>query len=247
MTSCREDWKLRNNFDNGKMASKIVSGRDNILSQVFTCKTSEEVTDIFKQHISGDKKKNIPREFAQHRIGLANKEGKCYFYLHYETKNEPLWYKFSNFWKAPIKIEGSVYPTTETYFQCEKVNPDNLRGKGLMEEDIEKCRSKWESMKLLNAGDAAKRGRQRDTKIDPEWDKGGSERAMHRALTAKFTQHKDLRDLLLSTGSVNIVEDTAQSGDYLWGIGADGTGRNLLGLALMKVRLELVDMNSPKT
>lgn len=212
---------------------------DDCLQKVFACTTSAAVTALFKKYMAGDRKKTIPKEYAQHRIGLANKEGKCYFYLHYETKNEPRWHKFSNFWKSPIEIDGEVYCTTETFFQCEKVNPKNLQGKGFTEEELQKCRRKWEGMKSLHAADAAKRGRQRDTRIDPEWDKGGSQIAMHRALMAKFTQHKDLRELLLSTGSSEIVEDTAQSGDYLWGIGADGSGKNLLGEALMKVRAEL--------
>ena len=218
-------------------------GGDDMLKKVFTCSTAEEVTAIFRKYVAGDRKKRIPKEYAQHRIGLANREGKeCFFYLHYQTKDEQKWYPFSNFLKSPITIDGITYPTTETFFQCEKVNPKNLQGKGLSEEEIEACRQKWQSMVGLYAGDAAKRGRDRDTRIAPDWDNPANplcESAMYCALKAKFTQHADLRELLLSTEERRIVEDTAQSADYKWGCGADGTGRNLLGEILMRVRKDI--------
>lgn len=216
---------------------------DDMFKKVYTCKTADEVTAIFRSYVAGDRKKRIPKEYAQHRIGLANKEGKeCYFYLHYETKDEQKWFPFSNFLKSPITIDGVTYPTSETYFQCEKVNPKNLQGKGLSEEEVEACRHKWQSMVGLYAGDAAKRGRDRDTRIAPDWDDQANplcESAMYRALKAKFTQHADLRELLLSTAERRIVEDTAQSADYKWGCGADGTGQNLLGVILMRVRKDI--------
>ena len=60
---------------------------------------------------------------------------------------------------------------------------------------------------------------------------------MVKALQAKFTQHEQLKKLLLSTGDRKIVENTTF--DYDWGCGKDGTGKNLLGLALMEVRGQL--------
>lgn len=71
---------------------------DDMLKKVFTCSTAEEVTAIFRKYVAGDRKKRIPKEYAQHRIGLANKEGKeCFFYLYYQTKDEQKWFPFSNF------------------------------------------------------------------------------------------------------------------------------------------------------
>lgn len=214
---------------------------DDMLKKVFTCNTAEEVTAIFRAYVAGDRKKRIPKEYAQHRIGLANKEGKeCFFFLHYQTKDEQKWFPFSNFLRSPITIDGVTYPTSETFFQCEKVNPKNLQG--LSEEEIEACRQKWQSMVGLYAGDAAKRGRERDTRIAPDWDDRANplcESAMYTALKAKFTQHANLRELLLSTEERRIVEDTAQSADYKWGCGADGTGQNLLGEILMRVRRDI--------
>lgn len=57
---------------------------------------------------------------------------------------------------------------------------------------------------------------------------------MRRALRAKFTQHSELRELLLSTGNCRLVEHTAN--DHYWADGGDGSGMNRLGELLMSVR-----------
>ena len=60
---------------------------------------------------------------------------------------------------------------------------------------------------------------------------------MREALRAKFSQHQDLRKILLDTGDAEIVEHT--SNDSYWGDGGDGSGKNMLGRLLMEVRDEL--------
>jgi len=67
----------------------------------------------------------------------------------------------------------------------------------------------------------------------PDWEEV-KEDVMRRALRAKFTQHDDLRVLLLETGEAVIVENAP--GDLYWGIGRDGTGKNRLGALLMELR-----------
>lgn len=57
------------------------------------------------------------------------------------------------------------------------------------------------------------------------------------AVRAKFTQHLQLRDLLLSTADAILVEHTEN--DNYWGDGGDGSGQNMLGKILMLVREEL--------
>jgi len=57
---------------------------------------------------------------------------------------------------------------------------------------------------------------------------------MYEACLAKFSQHQDLKQLLLDTGEAEIVEHTKN--DNYWGDGGDGTGRNQLGKTLMRVR-----------
>ena len=57
---------------------------------------------------------------------------------------------------------------------------------------------------------------------------------MRRAVLRKFEVQADLRALLLGTGDEPIVENAP--GDYYWGCGADGSGKNMLGIILMEVR-----------
>ena len=60
---------------------------------------------------------------------------------------------------------------------------------------------------------------------------------MREVVLAKFTQHEDLRMLLLATGEAKLIEHTAND-DY-WGDGGDGKGRNMLGQILMELRAQL--------
>jgi hypothetical protein len=74
---------------------------------------------------------------------------------------------------------------------------------------------------------------------------------MRHVLRAKFTQHDDLRQLLLSTGDARIVEAgrVANVVNCTWGE-VNGKGRNMLGVLLMELRTELIKASSaagPKT
>jgi ribA/ribD-fused uncharacterized protein len=57
---------------------------------------------------------------------------------------------------------------------------------------------------------------------------------MLKACMAKFSQHPHLKHLLLSTGHRILIEHTKN--DTYWANGGDGSGRNQLGITLMKVR-----------
>jgi len=60
---------------------------------------------------------------------------------------------------------------------------------------------------------------------------------MRRAVLKKFETHEAARELLLSTDDQDIVENAP--GDCYWGIGKDGSGKNMLGKILMEVRATL--------
>lgn len=60
---------------------------------------------------------------------------------------------------------------------------------------------------------------------------------MLEALRAKFSQHSELKELLLSTGDAKLVEHTRS--DSYWADGGDGSEKNRLGQLLMQVRQEL--------
>jgi ribA/ribD-fused uncharacterized protein len=53
----------------------------------------------------------------------------------------------------------------------------------------------------------------------------------------KFELHREIREVLLSTGDEELVENAPS--DYYWGCGKDGSGLNRLGQILMAVRAEL--------
>jgi ribA/ribD-fused uncharacterized protein len=95
------------------------------------------------------------------------------------------------------------------------------------EEAVRRCKK---------PGEAADLGRSRKLPLRRDWEtvKDG---VMREAVLAKFTQHDDLRAVLLGTGEAEIVEHTAR--DSYWGDGGDGSGRNMLGRILMSVRAEL--------
>ncbi len=125
---------------------------------------------------------------------------------------------FSNFSPHPITFKGTTWPTSEHYFQAQKFAgaPD--------EEEIRLARSPMI---------AARMGRSRERPLRTDWE-AVKDRIMHEAVLAKFTQHGDLRAILLGTDKTVIVEHTAN--DRYWGDGGDGSGRNRLGEILMQVR-----------
>jgi N-glycosidase YbiA len=129
--------------------------------------------------------------------------------------------EFSNFAAFPLRLKGKTWPTTEHYFQAQKF-PDTEH-----EEDI----------RLLNSPMiAARAGRDRKKPLREDWETV-KDAIMTEAVRAKFIQHPRLRELLLSTGDAHLIEHTRN--DSYWGDGGDGTGKNKLGLILMKIRDEL--------
>ena len=150
-------------------------------------------------------------------------------------------YRFlSNFYPAEIHIDWLVVPTTEHYYQAMKtLDPDereailNAPTPGKARRLGNKCtlRDDWDS---VVGTEALHKLFSDDNGIVVESVK---DHLMCTALTCKFTQHPDLRDALLLTGSEELVEDSPT--DHYWGIGRDGTGKNKLGRMLMLIRNSL--------
>jgi ribA/ribD-fused uncharacterized protein len=128
---------------------------------------------------------------------------------------------FSNFAPSPVQLDGKVWPTSEHCFQAQKFEDREHR------EQIRKAKSPMI---------AARMGRDRKKPLRRDWEsvKVG---IMRDIVRAKFTQHDDIRQILLSTGHAKIVEHTEI--DSHWGDGGDGSGKNMLGRILMEVREEL--------
>ncbi len=129
--------------------------------------------------------------------------------------------EFSNFAPYPIYLNKKKWPTSEHFFQAQKFLDPKDR------EEIRKTNS---------SNVAARLGRDRKKKLRKDWE-SVKVSIMRQALEAKFTQHDDLRNLLLSTGTAKLVEHTPND-DY-WGDGGNGLGKNMLGRLLMEVRDKL--------
>lgn len=131
--------------------------------------------------------------------------------------------EFSNFAAFPIRMGKRTYPTSEHYFQAQKFA-------GTDEEHAEAIRTTASPMI------AARMGRDRNRKLRPDWE-SVKDFVMRDAVLAKFQQHEQLGQLLLSTGDATLIEHTAN--DAYWGDGGDGSGNNMLGRILMEVREQL--------
>ncbi|KAG8213140.1 hypothetical protein J3R82DRAFT_11546 [Butyriboletus roseoflavus] len=138
-------------------------------------------------------------------------------------KNDPF-YEFTNFSPHEVIYKGKRYPTSEHLFQALKFLGDHP-------EIAERVRNCGERPML--AFDEAHRYQKW---VRSDWRQVNIQK-MEIALRLKFTQHPDLKALLLGTGDADLVEDSPR--DYFWGTGADRSGRNELGKALVRLREEL--------
>jgi ribA/ribD-fused uncharacterized protein len=128
---------------------------------------------------------------------------------------------FSNFARYSIHLDGKSWPTSEHYFQAQKFEDAHLK------EQVRICKTP----KM-----AANMGRDRKNPLRGDWESVKDDK-MRKAVRAKFTQHEDIRNILLSTGDAKLVEHTEN--DSYWGDGGDGSGKNMLGRILMEIREEL--------
>lgn len=141
----------------------------------------------------------------------------------------------SQWYPAPFEIDGIKYPTAEHWMMAAKAR---LFGDGAMLKEI------------LAAPDpkAAKALGRKVQNFDDDLWKSNCRKLVVQGNIAKFSQNKELKKFLLSTGDKVIVE--AAPRDQIWGIGmgkdnpkalnpATWRGQNLLGFALMDVREQI--------
>ena len=129
--------------------------------------------------------------------------------------------EFSNFAAYPIKLKGRKWPTSEHYFQAMK---------------FESAKDQKDILGAKTPMEAARKGRDRKRKLKRNWE-SMKDNVMKEAVLAKFSQHIELKELLLSTGAAKLIEHT-ENDDY-WGDGGNGKGKNMLGRILMTIRDKL--------
>lgn len=138
---------------------------------------------------------------------------------------------FSNLFRREIEFEGEKFATSEHAYQAGKARKPEVR-KWLMEAPSPALLAM--AAHGLYVWD-----------INSDWSKIKFDRMKH-VLQAKFTQHEDLKQLLLSTGTARLVESATVDNavNRLWGE-VNGVGKNKLGELLMEVRAELVAATKP--
>lgn len=132
-------------------------------------------------------------------------------------------FQFSNFYEKEFTINDVTYRTIEHYFQSAKFISDDFEY----------------GQKIINAktpGKAKGLGRGNSKSLKKDWNESRVD-IMYEGLKAKFTQNKDLMQLLLSTEDKELIENNPS--DSFWGIGKNQQGKNMLGKLLMKLREEL--------
>ena len=167
----------------------------------------------------GKKKASPLMMLTRSRIRSSLDGGPIRFY----ERGQP-YFEFTNFAEFPIQLDGKTWPTSEHYFQAQKFvgtpYEETIRNLPRAREAFDLSRQPQVSQWLRN-----------------DWEKVKLD-VMHKALLAKFSQHSDLRDMLMKTGSRQLIEHTSR--DSYWGDGGDGRGHNHLGQLLMKIRAELL-------
>jgi len=126
----------------------------------------------------------------------------------------------SNFWPAPVTLDGITYPSVENAYQAAKTRISTER------KHFETC----------PPGMAKKLGRA--VTLRPDWNTDTKLSVMRSLLTQKFS-HPDLRDALLRTGETPLQEGNRWN-DRFWGVCLiTGRGENHLGKLLMSIRSSL--------
>lgn len=123
---------------------------------------------------------------------------------------------FNNFKKSPFYLYGRWWRNVEAAYQAQKPIT------------IEECEMIWAAATPREAKDLGQQ-----VSLRPGWD-SIKFNIMKECVLAKFLQNPELKELLLSTGEEEIVENSPY--DIIWGCGIHGNGQNHLGKILMETR-----------
>jgi len=145
--------------------------------------------------------------------------------IEFYRANEKPYGVFSNLYKRAIVFDGIEYPTSEHAYQAGKARKDSVREWLMAAPSPSLLAMAAHGLYVWD--------------VHPDWSKTKFAR-MKQVLHAKFTQHQDLQEILLSTGDARLVETATVDNavNRLWGQ-VNGVGKNMLGVLLMEVRSEI--------
>ncbi|MCI4652594.1 NADAR family protein [Sphingomonas aquatilis] len=132
---------------------------------------------------------------------------------------------FSNLYRREIEFEGESFVTSEHAYQAGKARKAEVKDWLMAAPSPSLLAMAAHGLYYWD--------------ISPGWSQKKFDR-MRGVLYAKFTQHQDLRDLLLSTGTARLIETATVDNEVnrLWGE-VNGQGKNMLGELLMELRARL--------
>ncbi len=132
---------------------------------------------------------------------------------------------FSNLYRRAVEFEGETFATSEHAYQAGKARKPEVRDWVLSAPSPALVAMAAHGLYYWD--------------IAPGWSRTKFDR-MRGVLRAKFTQHEDLKEILLSTGDARLVESATVDNEVnrLWGE-VNGKGRNMLGQLLMELRASL--------
>lgn len=165
---------------------------------------------------SSRKKGTTPTEPASKALALE---------IRFYRANEKPYGAFSNLFRRPMVFEGWEYPTAEHAYQAGKALEPDVRAWILSAPTPSLVAMAAHGLYTWD--------------IVPNWSNIKFDR-MRQVLRAKFTQHEDLKQLLLSTGESRLIEagKIGNAVNRTWGE-VNGKGLNMLGMMLMELRAEL--------
>jgi len=154
-------------------------------------------------------------------VKVAKTQAEIPFY----RSNEKPYGAFSNLLRRTMVFEGREYPTAEHAYQAGKARKEAVRDWILSAPSPSLVAMAAHGLYTWD--------------INPDWSRTKFDR-MRNVLRAKFTQHEDLKQLLLSTGNARLVEAgrTDNPVNRTWGE-VNGKGLNMLGVLLMEIREEI--------
>jgi ribA/ribD-fused uncharacterized protein len=189
-------------------------------------KIQEKATKILRQkdHMPQTSKApsaqaHAPQKLPESKIkDMAQRHGFIWFYKAPENR---LTACFGNF----FEVQGGVLgcKTSEGAFQAQKFVGDPFH-----------------LFARLDGEEAWKLGRSHTGKQKASWHQDGKVDAMRKALADKFKPGSPFASALLATGNSYLVEHNPVKGrDNFWSDDSDGSGKNMLGILLMKQRRAL--------
>jgi len=145
--------------------------------------------------------------------------------IQFYRANERPYGVFSNLFRRAIIFENTEFPTAEHAYQAGKAKRSVVR--------------EWILSAPTPSLVAMAAHGLYTWEIVPNWSEIKYDR-MRQVLRAKFCQHEDLKQILLSTGDARLVEVGRVDSpvNRIWGE-INGKGQNLLGVLLMELRQEL--------